>query len=71
MAYHHLRESSCKKDLERVLQRKTYLEEGLEEAMKMEKGRTQIMNLERVLSELKKQELSWRSALENIVQEKR
>ena len=71
MEYHHLRESSCKKNLERVLQQKAYSEEGLEEAMQMEKGRTQIRNLERSLSELKKQELSWRGVLKNIMQEKR
>ena len=71
MTYHHSRESSCKKELESVLQRKARIEKELEEAIQMEKGRTQIMTLELVLSEIKKQELSWRSALENIVQEKR
>ena len=65
MEYHHLVESSYKNSLESVLQQKAYFEEGLE------KGRTQIGSVERVLSNLKKPELSLRSALENIVQEKR
>jgi len=70
MRYYHLREDRCKKDLEKLLQRKARLEKELEEVMQMEKARLQRRSLEQKLKELKEQELRCRGKLENVAKEK-